>query len=141
MKVNEELEKELERFTEPQKVVVREFLKALAKRTRLGSGKISNSKQVKIIAAWKEFDTDVIVDAFQTFMKMDTNEKQAEDYVGGIVKNKQAAKNKKRGIVNGSNRNTASKSNIPYGIKQDEGKRVQQLIADLGGVKNLQCDF
>lgn len=141
MKVNEELEKELERFTEPQKVVVREFLKVLAKRTRLGSGKISNSKQVKIIAAWKEFDTDVIVDAFQTFMKMDTNEKQAEDYVGGIVKNKQAAKNQKRGIVNGSNRNVASKSNIPDGIKQDEGKRVQQLIADLGGVKNLECDF
>lgn len=141
MKINEELEKELERFTEPQKVVVRDFLKVLGKRTRLGSGKISNSKQAKIIAEWRKFDTDVIIDAMQTFMKMDTNSEQAERYVGGIIKNKQTAKNEKRSVLNGSNRNAASKGNILNGAKQDEGERVQQLINNAGGINDLKCDF
>ena len=96
MKVNEGLEKELERFTEPQKVVVREFLKVLAKRTRLGSGKILNSKQTKIIAAWENFDTDVIVDALQTFIRMNTNSEQKEEYVGGIIKKNKQQKMKER---------------------------------------------
>lgn len=72
------------RYTLEQTKKIQVFLDELAFRTRK-SKRISDSRQVNIIAEWQGFDTETVEAAIDIFLKMPTTPAQNEKYVKGIM--------------------------------------------------------
>lgn len=123
----------LERYTPAQRYKIHEFLKELACRTRK-SKRISESRQAKILEEWIHYDTDVVIDALEIYMKMTPSSVIKESYVKGIMRNKQRDK---------AARFSAKNSGRDCGKLQEKISATEARLGELaaGGKIDTDCDF
>lgn len=123
----------LARYTPAQKYKIHEFLKELACRTRK-SKRISESRQTKIIEGWIHYDTDVVINALEIYMRMTPSGGITENYVVGIMRNKQRDK---------AARFSAKNSGRNCGKLQEKISTTEARLGELaaGGKIDTDCDF
>ena len=123
----------LARYTPAQKYKIHEFLKELACRTRK-SKRISEGRQTKIIEGWIHYDADVVIDALEIYMRMTPSGGITENYVVGIMRNKQRDK-----AARFSGKNSGRNS----GKLQEKIGATEARLGELaaGGKIDTDCDF
>lgn len=123
----------LERYTPAQRYKIHEFLNELACRTRK-SKRISESRQTKIIEGWIHYDADVVINALEIYMKMTPSGGITENYVVGIMRNKQREK---------AARFSAKNSGRDCGKLQEKISATEARLGELaaGGKIDTDCDF
>ena len=123
----------LARYTPAQKYKIHEFLKELACRTRK-SKRISEGRQTKIIEGWIHYDAEVVIDALEIYMKMTPSSGITENYVKGIMRNKQRDK---------AARFSGKNSGRNIGKLQAEACSTETRLGELvtGGKIDTDCDF
>lgn len=127
----------LMRYTPTQRYKIHEFMKVLAQRSRK-SKRISESKQQKIAKSWEEYDCDVVISAMEVYMNMRTSNSANENYVRGIMRNKQKEKEAR---LNGKN-SRGNNRKVQITASESESRTGREL-AELARERNINtdCDF
>lgn len=112
----------LKRYSQSDKVVIKQYFDFLALRTRK-SGKISEGVKKNQLIKWQKYPVSIVIRALNIYMQKDVTITMNEKYVMGII------------------RNLAKEGDSIGGSKPgiDEGQRIAAKYADIGG--STECDF
>ncbi|MGL4790073.1 MAG: hypothetical protein ACRCW1_01585, partial [Anaerotignaceae bacterium] len=86
----------LKRYTPTQQFEIMQFFKVLAERTRK-SKRIAPKRKENIMKSWEVYHTDVVLDALNSYVKIKYSSTYNENYVKGIMRNKQREKEARLG--------------------------------------------